>query len=266
MSSRACSALMAAASAWMSADLPASTLCALPPIPAAVAVTPGSSMSAQMTVAPSAKNASADALPMPEAAPSTSAFLPLRSNMRRHRGGGAGRIARLDRLDDGDVLLEHPRHASRHRQGEAAIAIHLNFHLLDQGPDARMPCGFRDRRMKGFVGLMEAVTISGPLHPALTLDQPVEFRYLFRTRGLGRESRRQLLERLADQDRFRQRGERNPGHKSPRLGKDVDQRLVGEPQNGFAHRRAADAVVRRDLPLDDGFAGLALHRDDFRLE
>ena len=186
--------------------------------------------------------------------------------MRRHRGGGAGRIARLDRLDDGHVLLEHPRHASRHRQGEAAIAIHLNFHLLDQGPDARMPCGFRDRRMKGFVGLMEAVTISGPLHPALTLDQPVEFRYLFRTRGLGRESRRQLLERLADQDRFRQRGERNPGHKSPRLGKDVDQRLVGEPQDGFAHRRAADAVARRDLPLDDGFAGLALHRDDFRLE
>src|SRR5256885_572179 len=32
--------------------------------------------------------------------------------MRGDRGFAAGRIARLDRLDDGRVLLEHPRHAS----------------------------------------------------------------------------------------------------------------------------------------------------------
>jgi hypothetical protein len=186
--------------------------------------------------------------------------------MHCHRGGGAGRITRLDRLGDGRVLLQHPRHASRYRQGEAAIAIDLNFHLLDQRPDARMPRRFRDHRMKGFICLVKAVAIPGLLHSALTLDQLVELDHLFPACSLGRESRRQLLERLADQDRFRQRGERNPGHESPRLGKDVDQRLVGEPQNGFAHRRAAHAVARCDLPLDDRFAGLALHRDDFRLE
>ena len=52
-------------------------------ISAAVASTPFLFLSAQMTVAPSAANASAEALPMPDAAPRTSAVLPSSRNRLR---------------------------------------------------------------------------------------------------------------------------------------------------------------------------------------
>src|ERR1700760_4449693 len=49
-------------------------------MPAAVASAPSASRSAQSTTAPSAARASADDFPMPDAAPSTTALFPERSN------------------------------------------------------------------------------------------------------------------------------------------------------------------------------------------
>ena len=129
-----------------------------------------------------------------------------------------------------------------------------------------MPGRFRDHGVKDFVRLVKAVAIPRLLHPALAVDDFVEFRRPFRIGRFGREPRGHLLERLADQDRFRQRRERNLGHESPGLGKDVDQRFVRQPQDGFAHRGAAHAEARSDLPLDDRFAGLAPDRDNLGLE
>src|SRR5881394_2599683 len=91
--------------------------------------------------------------------------------MLGHRACRAGWIARFDCLDDGRKLLEPPRHPSRDRQGEAAIAIHLDLYLLDQGPDAGVPGNFRNFRMEGLVGVVKAVAISRPLRAALGFEQ-----------------------------------------------------------------------------------------------
>jgi hypothetical protein len=74
-----------AASALIDSALPASVTWASTrsPIAAAVLSTPSLFLSAQITAAPSAANASAEALPMPEAAPRTSAVLPSRRNIVR---------------------------------------------------------------------------------------------------------------------------------------------------------------------------------------
>ena len=66
-----------------------------------------------------------------------------------------------------------------------------------------MPGGLRDCRVKGFVGLVEAVAVSGLLHAALALDELVDLRHLFRGCGVRGELRRQLLECAAHQNRFR---------------------------------------------------------------
>src|SRR6185437_1903105 len=75
------------ASLAISSPLPASMTCACDltavPISAAVRSTPALSLSAQITFAPSAASASALALPMPEAAPSTTAVLPDKSKAAR---------------------------------------------------------------------------------------------------------------------------------------------------------------------------------------
>ena len=68
------------------------------------------------------------------------------------------------------MFLEHAAHAPRDRQGEAAIAVDLNLHLLDEAPHAGMTGGLGDRRMEGLVGFVEAVAVAARFDPALALS------------------------------------------------------------------------------------------------
>src|SRR6202011_2026761 len=128
-----------------------------------------------------------------------------------------GPVMRLDRADDGGMLREHAPHAPRHRQGEPAIAIDLNLHLLDEAPDAGMAGGLRDRRMERLVGFVETVAVAARLDTTLALEQLTQPRDPTRIAALGREPGRRLLERGAHQDRFGERAHRDARDEWPRL-------------------------------------------------
>src|SRR3984957_2411245 len=114
MSSALWSATILSASAVTASPSPASSTCAslrtCDARSAAVASTPTLSRSAHITVAPSAASASADALPMPDAAPSTSAVLPSSRNRLRTASRRCATIAIVSVIASrsaGAALLGH---------------------------------------------------------------------------------------------------------------------------------------------------------------
>ena len=76
-----------------------------------------------------------------------------------------GRIMGLDRGQDRFMLRDRARDPSLLRQRQPAIAIDVDFHLLDQRPDSRMSGDVGDGGVKHFVGVMEGVAIVGGIRP-----------------------------------------------------------------------------------------------------
>src|SRR5919197_4562512 len=101
----------------------------------------------------------------------------------------------------------------------------MNLDLLDQRPDAGITGDLGDGRMKRLIGLMKCVAVACGVGLALSLQDGVQAEDLA-CRGEARgKARRGLLERLADDDRLRQRGQRNARNEDAGLRKDVDEAL-----------------------------------------
>src|SRR4029078_3266733 len=66
----------------------------------------------------------------------------------------------LDRGEDGLVFDDHLCDPSALGQGQPAIAVDVNLHLLDILPDSGVAGDIGDCSMKHFVGLMEGFTVS----------------------------------------------------------------------------------------------------------
>ena len=79
--------------------------------------------------------------------------------------------------------------------------------------------GLGDRAVKGLVRLMEGVAVAGAACFALALQVGDESDDLAASRPLGREPRRRLFQRLADDNRLGQRGERDARYNVPDCGK-----------------------------------------------
>src|SRR6266516_7881694 len=70
-------------------------------------------------------------------------------------------VMRLDRGQDSLVLDDHLCDPSALGQGQPAIAIDVDLHLLDILPDSGIACDIGDCSMKHFIGLMERIAVSG---------------------------------------------------------------------------------------------------------
>ena len=81
---------------------------------------------------------------------------------------------RLDRVQNGLMLCDHPRDSSLLRQRQQAIAIDMHLYLLDQRPNSGISRDFRDRRVKQFIGAMEGIAISGGIGLALALQDGMQ--------------------------------------------------------------------------------------------
>ena len=81
--------------------------------------------------------------------------------------------------------------------------------------------------MKHFVGLMEGVAIAGGIGLALAFQDRMQRQDLAGRRALGGEPCGGFLQRLADDDGFRQRRHRNPRDEDARLRKYLQQTFVG---------------------------------------
>jgi hypothetical protein len=110
----------------------------------------------------------------------------------------------------------------------------------------------RDKLVKGLVGAVEGVAVVQIGESRLAGDEGIE------PTSSGRRDRRRreldggAFERLPYDHGLGDRGERDPGDRGARLRPDIDEPLLGEPDEGFAHRRAADAELRREIPLLQG--------------
>ncbi len=81
--------------------------------------------------------------------------------MAFHRLPRTLRIVRLDCGQDGFVLADHLYDSPVLGQRQQPIAVDVDFHLLDELPDSRIPGNVGDCGMKHFVGLMKGVAVSG---------------------------------------------------------------------------------------------------------
>jgi hypothetical protein len=147
--------------------------------------------------------------------------------MAPHRHSGTSGIMGLDRGQHLCVLGDHLRHASRLGQSEAAIAIDLNLHLLDKGPDPRISRDLRNGCVKCFVCLMKSLTIGDRIRLALALKNRMQVEDLAGRRALGGEPSGGFLQRFSDDDRLRERPTRNARGEDARLRKDFDQAVIG---------------------------------------
>lgn len=145
-----------------------------------------------------------------------------------HGGPRGGWIVRLDPGEYGRMLGDHLRHASCLRQSEPAIAIDMDFHLLDQSPDPRISGDLGDAGMERFIRLMKGVAVARRLGLALTFEDRTQAQNLAGGGAPGGQPRGGLLQRLADDDGFRQRGKRNTRDDDARLGEYFDKTFAGE--------------------------------------
>src|SRR3974390_1989476 len=100
--------------------------------------------------------------------------------MPLHGNARGGRIMRLDGGEDRHMLGDDLRHAPRLRQGEPAVAVDMNLHLLDQRPDPGISGDFGNCSVEGFVGLVKAFAISRRVSLALPLQDRLQIQDLTR--------------------------------------------------------------------------------------
>ena len=81
--------------------------------------------------------------------------------------------------------------------------------------------------VKHFVRLMEGVAVPGGFGLTLTFQDRTQRQDLAGRGALGREPRGGFLQRLADDDGFRQRRDRNARDEDAGLGKYLQQTFVG---------------------------------------
>src|SRR5208282_860644 len=168
--------------------------------------------------------------------------------MNAHLLSGAGAVAGFDCRRDGGVLADGPLHAALLRQCQPPVAIDMDFDLFDQRPNPAIAGGLGDGGMKGLVRLMEGVAIAGATRLTLALQVGKEGDDLAALGALGGEPGGCLFQRLANDNHLGQRGERYARYECARLREYLDQPFVGEFAQGFAHRRAAEAVDFRADP------------------
>ena len=171
--------------------------------------------------------------------------------MTGHGGAGSFRIAPLDPLQNRFMFGDDLRHPSDLRQGQASIPIDMNLHLQDQLPYSRIARNLSDPRMKHLVRLMKGFSVLRSAGLALAFERRVQVQELAGGRVLGGHPGRGFLKGLADDDGLGKRRDRNARNENARLGKYLHQPLIRELQDGFTHRRSADAVGGRDLRLRD---------------
>jgi len=82
----------------------------------------------------------------------------------------------------------------------------VNLDLFDQRPNAPVARRLSDGAVEGFVPLMESIAVARSARFALPLELGEKGDDLTAPGALGGEPRRRLLERLANDDRFRKRG------------------------------------------------------------
>jgi hypothetical protein len=80
--------------------------------------------------------------------------------------------------------------------------------------------------MKHFIGLMERIAVSGGAGLALPFQDRLQRQYLARCRALRGKPRGGFLQRLADDDGFRERCDRNARDEDAGLGIDLQQALI----------------------------------------
>jgi len=102
--------------------------------------------------------------------------------------------------------------------------VHLD--LLDQRPNSRIAGDFRNRRVKHFIRAMEGVSIPSSVCFTLTFQDRMENQNLAGRRALRGQLCSGCLKRLANDDRFRQRRNRNAGDDDTRLGKYFEQTFI----------------------------------------
>ena len=183
--------------------------------------------------------------------------------MNAHRLSGAGAIAGFDCRCDRGVLLNRARHAAGLRQGQSPVAIDMNFDLFDERPNAATSGGLGDRAVKGLVSLMEGVAIADITRFALALQLGAQRNDVAALRALGGEPRGRLFQRLANNNRLRQRGERYACCECARLREYFDEPFVGELAHRLAHWRSAEAVGSRQIDLRNRLTRQAFERYEF---
>ncbi len=129
--------------------------------------------------------------------------------MGLHGDPGAGRIVSLDRAQDHLVFPDRARDPPLLRQRQPAVAVDVDFYLLDQRPDPGMSGDLGDGGVKQFVGVMEGVAVVGGIGLALAFQDRMQNQDLARRRAFRGELRDGFLERLANDDGCRQRRARH---------------------------------------------------------
>ena len=81
--------------------------------------------------------------------------------------------------------------------------------------------------MKCLIRVMKGIPVPGNISLALTFQDRMQGQDLAGRGPLGGEARGGLLQRLANDDRLRQRRDRNARDEDARLGKYVDQTFIG---------------------------------------
>src|SRR5277367_2649926 len=141
------------------------------------------------------------------------------------------------------------------RASPASIAVHIAA-CSPMTRAIRPSCGKVSLRYRSTCALTCWTSFPLPLHDRRNRNN------LAAARPLRREPHGGLLERLTYHDRLRQSRERNPRGKCARLREYLDQTLIGQLENRFAHRGAADAVRGGNPAFEDRFAGPTFERHD----
>ena len=126
--------------------------------------------------------------------------------MNAHRHSGARAVAQFNCSRDRCVFADGARHAAFLRQCQAPVAIDVNFDLFDQRQNSAIARSLGDGAVKRLIRLMKGIAIAGSARFALALQVGEEGDDLAALAALGGESRRRLLQRLANDDRLGKRG------------------------------------------------------------
>jgi glucuronate isomerase len=153
-------------------------------------------------------------------------------------------------------------HPPQRRQCQLTRAIYLHFHLLQDAPDAGEAGDGCNRLVKCLVRFMKGAQIAAAGEETLARENIVELGNVVFARGRGGALGSQLLERLTDRRGLWNGGDGNARDECAGLWKDVDKPNLGQANQSFAQRRAANAETVRQGLFGERRAGRQLHRND----
>ena len=178
-----------------------------------------------------------------------------------------GRLRRVrsmlaERRDDASVFGDDRLEPSREVQAQEAHPVDVRFLALHHAPDVGMAGDIGDQLVHRLVRRMEGVDVLQGRGRALAGEVPIERGDVGGAGARCRRARGEALERIADHHRVLHDRDANGRDEGAALRIDVDELLLGKPEQRLAHRRAADPKAFGEFLLRQRRARRQFERDD----